>query len=216
MTTEDIEAWMVEEPSRRHEPETSHDGIVQSAVSQPLPMITEDEAMRATYLLGDFGSAQPSELHNDDTVIPILLRPPEIYLGAKWDLPADIWTFGCLVFELVTAEHLFVHERNQKFDLDETENMLYQMMLYSREDFSGAQLQASPKAPEYFNADCTLKKNPKLFGGSIQTRFDEMKIISDEDATETTRLMERCLCLDPSHRSTATELLSDPWFDGVE
>lgn len=56
MTTEDIEAWMVEEPSRRHEPETSHDGIVQSAVSQPLPMITEDEAMRATYLLGDFGS----------------------------------------------------------------------------------------------------------------------------------------------------------------
>ena len=56
MTTDDIEAWVTKEPSRRHAPEASHDGVVQAAVSQPLPMISEDEAMRATYLLADFGS----------------------------------------------------------------------------------------------------------------------------------------------------------------
>ena len=55
MSTEDIEALVTKEPSRRHPPELAHDGVLQSAVSQPLPMISEDEAMRATYLLADFG-----------------------------------------------------------------------------------------------------------------------------------------------------------------
>jgi hypothetical protein len=55
MTTDDIDAWATKEPSRRHAPEASHDGVMQAAVSQPLPMISEDEAMRATYLLADFG-----------------------------------------------------------------------------------------------------------------------------------------------------------------
>ena len=55
MTTDDIEAWLTKNPSRRHAPEASFDGEVQAAVSQPLPMISEDETMRATHLLADFG-----------------------------------------------------------------------------------------------------------------------------------------------------------------
>ena len=45
MSMEDIGAWVTGEPSRRHPLETSHDGVMQVAVSQPLPMISEDEAM---------------------------------------------------------------------------------------------------------------------------------------------------------------------------
>jgi serine/threonine protein kinase len=55
MIADDIEAWLTKEPSQRHALEASHDGPVQAAVSQPLPVISEGEAMRATYLLADFG-----------------------------------------------------------------------------------------------------------------------------------------------------------------
>jgi len=55
MTADHIGTWVAKDPSRRHAPETSHDGMVQAAVSQPLPMISEEEAMRATYVLADFG-----------------------------------------------------------------------------------------------------------------------------------------------------------------
>jgi serine/threonine-protein kinase SRPK3 len=58
------------------------------------------------------------------------------------------------VYELVTSKHLFRYERNEKYDLDETETMLYQMMLFTGEVFRAAQLQLSPKAPEYFTATC--------------------------------------------------------------
>jgi len=55
MTTDDIEAWVAKKPLRRHAPEASYDSVMQVVVSQPLPVISEDEAMRATYLLADFG-----------------------------------------------------------------------------------------------------------------------------------------------------------------
>lgn len=58
------------------------------------------------------------------------------------------------VFELVTSKHLFRYQPNAKFDLDEAENMIYQMMLHTGEDFRAAQLQVSPKAPDYFDENC--------------------------------------------------------------
>ncbi|KXN93003.1 Dual specificity protein kinase CLK3 [Leucoagaricus sp. SymC.cos] len=102
MSADDIEAWMTKEPLRQHAPEASYDGVVQAAVSQPLPMISEDKAMRATYLLADFGCVQLSGLHANRTITSLSLRPPEVFLEAEWDKPVDIWTFGCLVH----AQHL--------------------------------------------------------------------------------------------------------------
>ena len=58
LETTDIERWMKEDPSRRHPPEMSQDGIVQAAVSQPLPMISDELAPRATYVLSDFGCGE--------------------------------------------------------------------------------------------------------------------------------------------------------------
>ena len=55
MTASDIRAWVMKEPLRQHARGTSHGGMMKAAVSQPLPMISEAEAMRATYVLADFG-----------------------------------------------------------------------------------------------------------------------------------------------------------------
>lgn len=55
LTTADIERWLAEDPSRYHAEEQSLEGVVQAAVSQPLPPISRDEALRATFVLADFG-----------------------------------------------------------------------------------------------------------------------------------------------------------------
>ncbi|KAJ7102514.1 kinase-like protein [Mycena belliarum] len=214
----DIERWIEEDPARRHPPETSHDGIVHVAVSQPLPMISDEVSARATYVLADFGCAVPSMLHDCETRTPVALRAPESVLGGKWDKPADIWSFGCMVYELVTARHLFVYTVNKKYSLTEDENLLYQMLLFTGESsFRADQLHACPRASEYFDASCELKKRPQVIFWPLESRirahFPDMP---EPEVNGMAFFIRRCLCLNPDERPTAEELLQDPWLAGVD
>ena len=58
LNTMGIEKWIKKNPPQKHPQETSHDGVVQAAVSQPLPMISEEVALQATYLLADYGCGE--------------------------------------------------------------------------------------------------------------------------------------------------------------
>lgn len=57
LSADEIKETLAREPPSRHPPERSLGGIVRVVRCQPLPMITLDEAMQATFVLGDFGSS---------------------------------------------------------------------------------------------------------------------------------------------------------------
>jgi serine/threonine protein kinase len=50
----------------------------------------------------------------------------------------------------------------------------------------------------------------------IEARLAELKVVSPEEANVIASLMLRCLHLNPNERASAEELLSDPYFDGVD
>ncbi|KAJ7067380.1 kinase-like protein, partial [Mycena amicta] len=218
LNTADIERWMKEDPSRRHPPEKSDDGIVQAAVSQPLPMISDKLARRATYILSDFGTALPAQMHDDRTITIPPFRAPESFLGGHWGMPADIWAFGCMVFDLSTTRTLFQWRTNAKHGLTEVESMLYQMILFTGEmTFRAKQLREWPLAGEYFNSECALKKEPPVFHWSLEHKFmTNGEHISDDDGSALAQFMRRWLRLNPDDRATAEELLQDPWFEGAD
>ncbi|KAG9227128.1 hypothetical protein CCMSSC00406_0010232 [Pleurotus cornucopiae] len=214
-TNEDIEKWIENDPPRRNPPEMSPDGVLQSAVSQPMTAPSEQEALQATYVLSDF--AQPSKLHNDRQITSLLLRPPEALLGGEWDTPADIWTFGCLVYEIVTAEPFFRYKRNQVYDFSEMANLLYQMMLKTGEVFRAKQLSVWPLAIEYFQPEnCCLKKEPKIFYFSAESNIGQHNLVPADELTPMSDFLRRCLHLDPEERVTAKDLLHDRWLQGVD
>ncbi|KAJ7848410.1 kinase-like protein [Mycena leptocephala] len=211
----DIERWMKEDPSRRHPPEMSPDGIVQAAVSQPLPMISDEVARRSTYVLFDFGCALPSELHDDRSITTPPLRAPESFLG---DNGTHQRTSGRLdVFKLAVSRSLFKYRVNEKHNLTEVENMLYQMILFTGEEsFRAAQLSVWPLASEYFNAACQLKKEPTVFQWPLEDMISRNnKAILSSDVSAMAKFMHRCLRLNPDDRATAEELLQDPWLEGA-
>ena len=55
-----------------------------------------------------------------------------------------------------------------------------------------------------------------MFLWPIETRLKKLRAVSGKESTAVLSLIERCLRMNPAHRSTAAELLSDHWFDGVE
>ncbi|KAG5643645.1 hypothetical protein DXG03_000571 [Asterophora parasitica] len=145
MTTAEIEKLLQDNPPRRNPPEMSKHEMIQSAVSQPLPMISVEDALTRNFTSADFGSAFPPTSRDNQVITPPGLRPPEVFLGGKWDEKVDIWSFGCLVYEIIAARPLFYHTPNRHFNLDPSEHMLL-LMLASLEPFRAAQLSVWPLA----------------------------------------------------------------------
>lgn len=57
---------------------------------------------------------------------------------------------------------------------------------------------------------------PTLMDYPFKISIRNYKVIEEADVLSTAALMRRCLCLDPSQLASAAELLSGPWFDGIE
>ena len=56
LSNEQISELLNADPPRTHPPEQSIDGIVQAAVSQPLPVPSWTDALDRTFVLADFGN----------------------------------------------------------------------------------------------------------------------------------------------------------------
>ncbi|KAI0315033.1 kinase-like domain-containing protein [Amylostereum chailletii] len=216
MSTDDLDRLLMTDPSRRHLPEASPDGVFQAAVSQPLPPPTFEKIMQSTFVVADFGYAQPPGDHTGEEISPLYLRAPEVMLGGPWDEKVDIWMFGCLIFELVVGCPLFKWEPNAKHDLDAPTSMLYQMLCYTCDDVPEEQLTAGRNSGRYFGSDCDLMAKPPIVNYPFIYSIRAYKVLEREDQLSTADIMHRCLRINPARRASAAELLSDPWFDGIE
>ncbi|CAG8067215.1 unnamed protein product [Penicillium salamii] len=69
--------------------------------------------------LSDMGGAYFFTDPPKKLITPIALRPPELVLTGTWDKTLDVWSFGCLLFELMTGESFFCIPYDKKQDQDD-------------------------------------------------------------------------------------------------
>ena len=55
----------------------------------------------------DFGSATFDHEHHSTIVSTRHYRAPEVILEVGWSQPCDVWSVGCIMFELYTGYTLF-------------------------------------------------------------------------------------------------------------
>ena len=53
-------------------------------------------------------------------------RSPEVIIGADYNTSADVWSFACTIFEMVTGDFLFEPRKGNNYDKDD--DHLAQMM----------------------------------------------------------------------------------------
>ncbi|CAL6063026.1 Kinase [Hexamita inflata] len=147
-----------------------------------------------TCVLCDFGSAkqlQPNE-PNVAYICSRYYRAPELVLGSTiYDQKIDIWSFGCIMAEILLGQPLFPGESS----VDQFVEIVKVLGAPSQDEFTA--MNASLQNVRF--------KDVKPYG--LQ------KVFRSKAHADAVDLMEKCLQFDPKKRPEAIQIIGHPFFD---
>jgi serine/threonine protein kinase len=165
--------------------------------------------------LTDFGGAY--HIGKQSYEIEIQDRPyraPEIILGYNYNTKVDVWSIGCVAFELVTGYPLFTPKR-------EPINKDLQHLYLFEKQLGPIPLVMKKQAPRSeFLFDSTRKyhiKNVEPFESvTLKQRLVEQFLVEEAEADALVSFLNVCLVYNPKNRATVAELLQHPWLKDIK
>lgn len=128
-------------------------------------------------------------------VVTIWYKAPELLVSNPYDLSIDIWSAGCIIFEMISGKPLFPGDGN----IDQLIKILTVLGTNSTKEF------------KTFHEKVLSELNfeiPEYKGTGIQSLFrsDDILLID---------LVSKCLLFNPADRITAKEALEHPYFNDI-
>lgn len=153
----------------------------------------------------DFGSATYEAEEHSAVVGTRQYRAPEIVLELKWSYPCDVWSIGCIMFELYTGRTLFeTHESREHL-------AIMQRLLGP---VPRSMIQKTRKT-RYFVKDKLAWDVHSSAGRRINRRYKPLKsyvVTGSVKERQLIDLISRMLKYKPSERITITDALHHPFF----
>ncbi|KAJ3569389.1 hypothetical protein NP233_g5080 [Leucocoprinus birnbaumii] len=181
--------------------------------SQPLPYFDLGGSLEEISVrLMDFSHATPVD--NPDRSYycqPGILRAPEVTLQYPWTSTIDIWTVGCLVFELLTERYLF--NQDDTGDNDYSHELHLQHIEECLGPFPLEFLKDCKDWGKYFDEKgMLLHKDSNCEPTPIEDVLRALEVMDEDKIPNTANFIRKCLTLDPKLRPSAQELLRDDWL----
>lgn len=182
--------------------------------SQPLVSSLQDiETGALKVKVADLGNATYSNFHFTNYIQTRQYRAPEIILKhGNWGALADVWSIGCLLFELMTGDYLFDPHEGQTFTKDE--DHLAQIIELLGEFPSEEYLAQCELAPVFFKRPDVMENIPTLKFWSLEKvlvekyRYD----FNDVNVKFACDVILKCLKFEMGERYDCGSLLAHPWF----
>jgi serine/threonine protein kinase len=134
------------------------------------------DLINSTYVLADFGTIKSFKRKNDDIIQTRYYRAPEVIFGCKWDKSVDIWSIGCVYFELVTGDVPFNPEKDEQYNTDT--HHLYQIQQYI--DLDKNQYKEGKKYNTFFKNDNFIV-NEEIDKLNMNDFISNYKLLSNND-----------------------------------
>lgn len=151
-------------------------------------------------LLTDFGSNMKISDLDDDEIQTRYYRAPEVILGLKYDEKIDIWSIGCMIYELYTGEILFDPDKDKDFSRDFHHLFLIEEICG---EFPKNMIKKSPRNKEFFkNYKLNYKKKINMI--NIETLIKKDNKLSNLILN----IIKSCLKIDPISRKSISELIT--------
>ena len=170
-----------------------------------LGLVNEEFRMK----LINLGSASEMPENCTREVPTLNYRSPEVILKMPYTAATDIWSLGCLVFELATGNNLFEPLKNTGYRKED--DHLAQMVEALGElpkDFTAKSLVYD----KYFNEKGRLKNIFMLRHWPLRDVLIERHGIIPEEAEALDEFLRFLLCYDPEKRPNLQEIAQHPWL----
>jgi len=163
--------------------------------------------------LVDLGNACWVEKHFTDDIQTRQYRSPEVILGATWSTPVDIWSMGCMVFELLTGDLLFEPQSGKHWDKND-DHLALMIELLGRMPRRVAT--TGRHAQDYFNRKGELRaiRNLGPQWGVADVLVEKYHFSKEESDLIASFILPMVDWL-PEKRVTAKEALQHPWLRDV-
>lgn len=152
-------------------------------------LVNKDQCLKIT----DFGLARSFSLHATytTTVVTLWYRSPELLLQCDYNSSVDIWSAGCIVYEMFTREALFP-------GTNESETLFLIMEKLGTPDAEDWPKDAVVELSSFKQSikQSILNYTPQLTG--------KLHIV---------QLLDSILSFNPMTRPTAFEIINGSWFE---
>uniref|UniRef100_A0A0N5CBI9 Protein kinase domain-containing protein n=1 Tax=Strongyloides papillosus TaxID=174720 RepID=A0A0N5CBI9_STREA len=161
----------------------------------------------ATVRLIDLGSATFDHEHHSTIVSTRHYRAPEVILELGWSQPCDVWSIGCIMFELYCGKTLFQTHDNREH-LAMMERILGTIPLRM----------AKRTRTKYFyhgKLDWNEKSESGAYVREHCKPLSRYMTSKDEETQELFDLISLMLCYEPTQRITLEKALTHSYFSRI-
>jgi serine/threonine protein kinase len=165
--------------------------------------------MKCRSVIVDLGNACWTHRHFSEDIQTRQYRAPEVLIGSKYDCAADIWSLGCMTFELLTGDLLFDPRAGDDYDRDEDHLAMFQELLGKMPKKIALE---GKYAKNFFDKRGSLKHIKQLKFWPIQDVLTEKYHFTKKEADGIAGFMMPLLDFDPKTRATASKALQSDWL----
>jgi len=180
-----------------------------AALTSPVNLKNLETLKSARTVIVDLGNACWTHRHFSDDIQTRQYRSPEVITGSKYDTSADMWSLGCICFELLTGDLLFDPRAGEDYDRDEDHLAMFQELLGKMPK----KLALSGKySKNFFSRRGDLKHIQQLKFWPIDEVLHDKYHFPREEAREIAAFMLPLLEFNPKKRATALDCIRSKWL----
>mmetsp|Transcript_35798 Transcript_35798/g.83379 ORF Transcript_35798/g.83379 Transcript_35798/m.83379 type:complete len:1315 (-) Transcript_35798:54-3998(-) len=180
-------------------------------LTSPVNLKNIETLKQARTVVVDLGNACWTHRHFSEDIQTRQYRSPEVIIGSKYDTSADMWSLGCICFELLTGDLLFDPRAGEDYDRDEDHLAMFQELLGK---FPKKLAQSGKYSKNFFNRRGDLKHIQQLKFWPIDEVLHDKYHFPRDEAKGIAEFILLLLEFNPKKRATAADCLRSKWLNG--
>lgn len=161
--------------------------------------------------IADLGNACWVDCHFTSDIQTRQYRCPEVILGADWSFSADIWSIGCLVFELLTGDYLFDPQPGRDYSKDDDHiGQIIELLGH----FPESVWRNGKYASKFFSSSGHLRKLSNLKMWGLPSVLAKKYSFPQHEAQMIASFILPMIQIHPAKRASPMQAFKHPWLDG--